>query len=83
VAARKVSHGGKDYTVVPEQLPNGKWIARIDPDGGFGQYIRNQGVQTTDPSTGRTTTKPGKPTEFDSELGALNAGEENVKFEMI
>ncbi|MDZ7616962.1 MAG: hypothetical protein U1E05_08160 [Patescibacteria group bacterium] len=83
MATRKVKHDGKDYVIEAEQRPNGKFITRIDPAGGTGRYIRGADIQITDPSTGKTTTKPGPPTEFDSEKGALDAGEDNVKLGMI
>jgi hypothetical protein len=83
MATRKVTHGGKDYVVKTDQLPNGKFNARIDPAGGTGRYIRGADIQTTDPTTGKTTTKQGPPIEFDTEKGALDAGEDNIKLVMI
>lgn len=83
MATRKVKHDGNDYVIESEQLPSGKFIARIDPAGGTGRYIRRADIQTTDPSTGKTTTKPGLPTEFDTEKGALDAGEDNIKLGII
>ena len=59
MAMRKVTHNGKDYEVVSERLPNGKFITRIDRSGGTGRYIRQPDTQTTDPNTGKTTTKQG------------------------
>ena len=32
MATRKVKHNGTDYVIEAEQLPNGKFICRIDPD---------------------------------------------------
>jgi hypothetical protein len=83
MATRKVKHNGKDYVIETEQLPNGKYITRIDPAGGKGRYIRGPDIQTTDPNTGKTTTTPGRPVEFDTEKGALDAGEDNIKKGMI
>ena len=83
MATRKVKHNGKDYAIEAEQLPNGRFITRIDPAGGAGRYILGADNQTTDPSTGKTTTKPGPRTEFDTEKGALDAGEDNIKRGMI
>lgn len=79
MATRKVKHNGKDYVVETDQLPNGKYITRIDPPGGAGRYIREPDVQTTDPKTGKTTTTPGPPVELDTEKGGLDAGEDNIK----
>ena len=79
MATRKVTHNGKEYIVETDRLPNGKHIARIDPVGGTGRYIREPDNQTTDPTTGRTTSVPGHPVEFDTEDGGLDAGEDNIK----
>ncbi len=68
MATRKVKHGGKGCVIEAEQLTNGKFITQIDPVGGTGRYICGADIQTTDPSTGKTT-KPGPPTEFDTEKG--------------
>jgi hypothetical protein len=83
MATRRVTHGGKDYVIETDKLSNGKFISRIDPAGGTGSYIRNPDSQTTDPTTGKTTTKQGRPIEFDSEKEGLDAGEDNVKLGIV
>lgn len=82
MATRKVPDGGEDYEVVAEPH-NGKFITRIDPSGGTGRYIREPDTPVTDPNTGKTTTKQGRRVEFDTEKGALDAGEDNVKKGMV
>jgi hypothetical protein len=58
MSAHKFNHHGVDYVIETAQLPNGKWIARIDPLGGGGDWIRQNPQQKTD-TTGKTTSKPG------------------------
>ncbi len=82
MATRKVTHKASDYVVVAEPLGNGRFITRIDPPSGTGRYIRQPDSQTTDPHTGKTTTRQGVPVEFDTEKGALDAGEDNIKLGM-
>jgi hypothetical protein len=83
MATRRVSHGGKDYVVEAEPMPNSKFITRINPTGGTGRHIRGADIQTTDPATGKTMSKPWPPVEFDTEKGALDAGEDNFKLDMV
>jgi len=83
MATRRVTYKGKDYDVVAE--PHGrKFITRIDPTGGAtGRHVQQPDTQTTDPATGKTTTRRGEPLESDTEEGALDVGEDNVKAGMI
>jgi hypothetical protein len=83
MASRKVNHGGKDYVIEAVPTTGGKYLIRIDPaDGGHGRYMRQPDIQTTD-NSGKTTTTPGPPLEHDTETGALDAGEGNLKAGMI
>jgi hypothetical protein len=79
MAAYKFTHNVDDFIIETDQLPNGKWIARIDPPGGGGDWIRQPAQQTTDPATGKTTKKIGNVVEFDSENEAITAAEDNIK----
>ena len=83
MATGRFHHNGNDYIVTAESLPNGKFITRIDPLPGIGWYIREPDVQMPDPQTGKTITMQGKPLMFDTEKGALDAGEANIKMGMI
>jgi len=76
-------HNGNKYNVVAEPLPCGKFITRVDPPGGTGRYIRQPDTEITDPQTLRTIKKQGAPVEFDTEKGALDAGEDNIKLGVI
>lgn len=75
MSARKFTHKGDDFVIEIEQLPNGKWIARINPPGGGGDWIRHPDQHATDPNT----TKSGKIVEFDTEQSGYDAAKDNIK----
>lgn len=76
---RKVSHNGKDFGVVVEQLRKKRYITRIDFDNSIGHYLREPDFEMKDPESGETTTKQGQLVEFDSEKEAFAAGEDRIK----
>lgn len=79
MATRRVTHDGKEYDLEASQKPNGKYVVRVDPVGGAGDWMRGPPVISVDPHTGIATNSPGYPLEHDTEKGALDAAEDNVK----
>jgi hypothetical protein len=82
-ASQRVTHNGRDYEVVAEEIANGKYITRIDSSGVVGCYIRQPDIQTPDLKTGKTTTQQGSPVEFDTREAGFRAALENIRLGMI
>ncbi len=80
IASRIVKKNGKNYMVEADPTTAGRYLSLITPPG---RYVRETDTQTTDPNTGVTTTTPGRVVEFDTEKGALDGGEDNVKLGII
>lgn len=80
IASRIVKNNGKNYMVEADPTTGGKYLSLITPPA---RYVREPDTQATDPQTGVTTTKPGRVVEFDTEKGALDGGEDNVKLGIV
>lgn len=80
IASRIVKKNGKTDMVGAEPTTAGTYPSLITPHG---RYVREPDTQTTDPNTGVTTNMPGRVVEFDTDIGALDGGEDNMKLGII
>ena len=81
MSAHKFNYNGDDFVIETAQLSNAKWVVRIDPPGGRGDWIRQNPQQKTG-ATGKTTSNLGLLVEFDSEQEAIDTAKDNIKLGM-